>query len=155
MVGTFNTASSAVMAIFVLFAVGPGSAMGLSKQAFGLVLACSAAGSVLGSFATESLIKLIGRAWSLVLSLVTGAVFVGVPALTANPVLIGLGFFIGGGGLIAWNVITVSLRQRITPDRLLGRVNSCYRLVAWGTMPLGPPWAACSASGSGSARCLP
>ncbi|GAB3520956.1 hypothetical protein [Arthrobacter monumenti] len=31
----------------------------------------------------------------------------------------------------------VSLRQRITPDRLLGRVNSGYRLVAWGTMPLG------------------
>lgn len=29
------------------------------------------------------------------------------------------------------------LRQRVTPDRLLGRVNSGYRLVAWGTMPLG------------------
>jgi len=31
----------------------------------------------------------------------------------------------------------VSFRQRITPDALLGRVNSCYRMVAWGTMPLG------------------
>ncbi len=137
MVGTFNTASSASMAIFVLFAVGRGSAMGLSEQAFGLLLACTAAGSVLGSFATEWLIKAIGRAWSLVASLVAGALFVGLPALTASPVLIGVGFFIGGGGLIAWNVVTVSLRQRITPDRLLGRVNSCYRLVAWGTMPLG------------------
>ena len=36
-----------------------------------------------------------------------------------------------------WNVITVSLRQRLTPDRLLGRLNSAYRLLAWGTMPLG------------------
>ena len=36
-----------------------------------------------------------------------------------------------------WNVITVSLRQRVTPHRLLGRVNSAYRLLAWGTMPLG------------------
>ncbi|HWF82646.1 MAG TPA: MFS transporter, partial [Streptosporangiaceae bacterium] len=36
-----------------------------------------------------------------------------------------------------WNVVTVSFRQRITPDRLLGRVNSCYRLVAWGTLPVG------------------
>jgi predicted MFS family arabinose efflux permease len=34
-------------------------------------------------------------------------------------------------------VITVSLRQRIVPDRLLGRVNAGYRLLAWGTMPLG------------------
>ncbi len=35
------------------------------------------------------------------------------------------------------NVTTVSYRQRITPDHLLGRVNSAYRLVAWGTRPLG------------------
>ena len=45
--------------------------------------------------------------------------------------------FVGGVTIVVWNVITVSLRQRITPDRLLGRVNSGYRLVAWGTMPLG------------------
>ena len=38
---------------------------------------------------------------------------------------------------IGWNVITVSLRQRIVPDHLLGRVNAGYRLLAWGTMPLG------------------
>ena len=38
---------------------------------------------------------------------------------------------------VVWNVITVSLRQRIVPDALLGRVNAGYRLVAWGTMPLG------------------
>jgi MFS family permease len=35
------------------------------------------------------------------------------------------------------NVVMVSLRQLVTPDRLLGRVNSAYRLVAWGTMPIG------------------
>jgi MFS family permease len=38
---------------------------------------------------------------------------------------------------VVWNVITVSLRQRIIPDQLLGRVNSAYRLLAWGTQPLG------------------
>jgi MFS family permease len=36
-----------------------------------------------------------------------------------------------------WNVITVSLRQRIIPDELLGRVNSGYRLLGWGSMPIG------------------
>ena len=34
-------------------------------------------------------------------------------------------------------MLTVSLRQRIVPDHLLGRVNAGYRLLAWGTMPLG------------------
>jgi MFS family permease len=46
-------------------------------------------------------------------------------------------FFVGGATVMVWNVITVSLRQRIAPDHLLGRVNSGYRLMAWGTMPLG------------------
>jgi hypothetical protein len=36
-----------------------------------------------------------------------------------------------------WNVITVSLRQAIIPDHLLGRVNSVYRFLAWGMMPIG------------------
>ena len=31
----------------------------------------------------------------------------------------------------------MSFRQHVTPDHLLGRVNSTYRLLAWGTMPLG------------------
>ena len=51
--------------------------------------------------------------------------------------LIGARFFLGGVTVSIWNVITVSLRQRITPTRLLGRLNSAYRLLGWGTMPLG------------------
>ena len=36
-----------------------------------------------------------------------------------------------------WNVVTVSLRQRIVPDALLGRLNASYRLLAWGSQPIG------------------
>jgi MFS family permease len=137
MVGLFNMATSATSAILVLFAVGPRSAMGLSAELFGVLLAASAAGSVLGSFGAELAIRLLGRARALLVSLLCGGLFVGGPALTANPAVVGVAFFVGGAGIILWNVVTVSFRQRITPDRLLGRVNSCYRLVAWGTMPLG------------------
>ena len=80
---------------------------------------------------------MIGRARTLLVSLLSGGLFVGIPALTASPIVVGVAFFVGGIGIVGWNVVTVSFRQRITPDRLLGRVNSCYRLVAWGTMPLG------------------
>jgi uncharacterized membrane protein YjfL (UPF0719 family) len=38
---------------------------------------------------------------------------------------------------VVWNVITVSLRQTIIPDRLLGRVNAVYRFFAWGLIPVG------------------
>jgi len=121
----------------VLYAVGPTSAMGLSDPTFGLLLSAGSAGSLLGFLFAERVERRLGRARSLLLSIVGGALSLGMPAITANPFLIGAGFLIGGVTIAIWNVITVSLRQRITPDRLLGRVNSGYRLLAWGTVPLG------------------
>ena len=47
--------------------------------------------------------------------------------------LTGITMFTG----ILWNVITVSLRQAVIPDRLLGRVNSVYRFFGWGMIPIG------------------
>ncbi|WP_228454147.1 MFS transporter [Streptomyces alkaliphilus] len=137
MTGGFNLATSAVMAIIVLFAVGPGSPMGLSEPAFGVLLATMAGGSVVGSFLVEGMERRFGRVVLIFGSVLTGALMVGTPALTTNPFLIGAAFVLGGVGVVASNVVMVSLRQRITPDRLLGRVNSAYRLVAWGTRPLG------------------
>ncbi len=67
----------------------------------------------------------------------SNALLFGVLAITANPYLVGAMFFLSGANNIVWNIVTVSLRQHITPDRLLGRVNSGYRLLAWGSMPLG------------------
>jgi MFS family permease len=42
-----------------------------------------------------------------------------------------------GVGVTMWNVVTISLRQRIVPGHLLGRVNSVYRMLGWGLMPAG------------------
>jgi MFS family permease len=104
----------------------------LSEQAFGLVLATVAAGSLFGSFVAEPITRILGRARALALTILLTALLVGVPAVTTSPVFIGAVFFLGGTGVVIWNVIVVSLRQRITPHRLLGRVNSAYRLLAWG-----------------------
>ncbi|SNS29143.1 Fucose permease [Geodermatophilus pulveris] len=137
MVGVSNFASSAVFAVFVLHAVGPGSPMGLSEQAYGLLLTTLAVGSLLGSFVAAGLVRVLGRARSLALTLVGNAALLGTPAVTTDARLVGAAFLLGGALIVVWNVVTVSLRQGITPDRLLGRVNSGYRLLAWGSMPLG------------------
>lgn len=137
MVGGFNFATSAWLTLFVLYAVGPSSAMGLSEQAYGFLLATIALGGFAASFAAERIERALGRSRALVLSLVAGAVLVGISALTTNPYVIGAVFFLGGAGTVVWNVVVVSLRQRIIPDHLLGRGTSGHRLVAWGTKPLG------------------
>jgi hypothetical protein len=38
---------------------------------------------------------------------------------------------------MVWNVVAVSYRQAVVPNELLGRVNSVYRLLAYGSFPLG------------------
>jgi MFS family permease len=73
----------------------------------------------------------------MLLGILGGVATVGAPAFTTIPLLIAVAFLVGGLTNALWNVVAVSLRQRITPDRILGRINSSYRLVAWGTRPLG------------------
>ncbi|MFB8227199.1 MFS transporter [Cellulosimicrobium sp. NPDC055967] len=137
MVGGINFASNAAFAIFVLYAVGPDSPLGLSEPAYGVLLTTTAVGAFAGSFVAERVVALLGRARSLALTVLSTVALVGVPAVTTDAWVIGAVYAVGGAGIAVWNVVTVSLRQRITPDALLGRLNSCYRLVAWGTMPLG------------------
>lgn len=137
MTGLFNLTSSAVFAIFVLYAVGPTSAMKLTDAQVGLLFTTTAIGSLIGSFLAERIERAIGRSRSLIIAILGGAVLIITPAFTTNPFIIGAAFLIGGLCIVLWNVVAVSLRQTITPDQLLGRVNSGYRLLAWGTMPLG------------------
>jgi MFS family permease len=102
-----------------------------------VLLAALAGGSIIGSFIAAPVERMLGRSGSLVLNYLASALLVGISALTANPYVIGTAFFIGSITIVISNVVAVSLRQRIAPDRLLGRVNSGYRLVAWGTKPIG------------------
>ncbi|KOX07836.1 MFS transporter [Nocardiopsis sp. NRRL B-16309] len=137
MVGVSNFATNAAFAVLVLYAVGPDSALGLTEPGYGLLMTAAAAGSLLGALGADRVERLLGRARSLWLTVLTFALLVGAPALSTNPFAVAACFLVGGVGIAVWNVITVSLRQRTTPDALLGRVNSAYRLLAWGTMPLG------------------
>jgi MFS family permease len=137
MTGLFNLATNATFAVFVLYAVGPDSAMRLTEATYGLLFATIAAGSLIGALLADPIIRRLGRSRSLFLGILGGVGTVGAPALTTNSLVIAAAFLIGGLSNALWNVVAVSLRQRITPDRILGRINSSYRLVAWGTRPLG------------------
>lgn len=136
MLGVSNLASTAQMAVIVLYVVEPGP-VGLSEAGFGLLFTTGAVGGIVGSWISPWVERVLGRARVLILSMSTGSVALAVPAVTTNVVAIGASFAAFGLISVTWNVITVSLRQRITPDQLLGRMNSVYRLMGWGTMPLG------------------
>lgn len=137
MVGISNLASSAVFAVLVVYAVGPDSALGLTEPQFGLLFATLAAGALVGGLGAEHVQHRIGRSKTLTTSVVGNAAYILTLAATTDIAVIAVVSFLAGASTMMWNVITVSFRQRITPDPLLGRMNSAYRLLAWGTRPLG------------------
>ncbi len=137
MVGVANLASSAAGAVFVLYAVGTDSILGLTETQFGFLVLAAAAGSIAVTFVNDAIERLLGRARTLTVSVLGMVLFTASPAVTTNVWLIAAAMFVGGATIMLWNVITVSFRQAVTPDHLLGRLNSVYRLLAWGTMPIG------------------
>jgi MFS family permease len=138
LLGAMNLVGSAQFAIFVLFSVTEApDGLGLGDRGVGLLLTAGAVGGVVGSFLAAPIERAIGRTRVLAVAVVMGAVALAAPGVVARvPVAAVAGALIGLTGVM-WNVVTVSLRQRIIPDALLGRVNSGYRLLGWGTIPIG------------------
>jgi MFS family permease len=111
--------------------------LGLSATAYGLTLAGGALGGIAGSLMGERISQVLGPARTMQwMVLASGPCFAAM-ALAPNAVTLALCFAAMEFSGFVWNVVSVSTRQRMIPDALRGRVNSLYRLLAWGMMPLG------------------
>jgi MFS family permease len=134
LLGIYNFANQMGQAILVLLAT---QVLHVSTRGYGLLLAASAVGSVVGGLVNPVLTRKLGLLPSLILPAVaTGAAFVGL-GLAPDPAVAAALLAVQGFSVTMWNVVTVSLRQRIVPGHLLGRVNSVYRMLGWGLMPVG------------------
>jgi MFS family permease len=122
-------------ALIVLHVVAPGP-VGLDSFGYGLILAASAVGAVAGSLSANWIRLRVGSRNTLAIDVLATAIFVGIPGLTANAWAIGAAAAAGGFGAGVWLVIVGTLRQRRTPDALLGRVYSASRLISWGVLPI-------------------
>jgi MFS family permease len=123
-------------ALFVLFAVAPGP-LGLAPTAYGTLLVAMAVGGIAGSLWAGRIAGVVGTKNALMLDLVGTALLVGVPALTTNRWLVAGANVAAGAGAAIWVVLVSSIRQRLTPDPLLGRLYSASRLISWGVLPIG------------------
>lgn len=136
--GFFNFAFEAMMVALILIVQ---ERLQLGPLALSAIMASGAVGGVLAGTINDRIVIHFGRCRVLQAAMISTFVFPLAVLLagTGNAALFLIcgGFFVSEFMGILWNTVSVTYRQRHIPRRLLGRVNSAYRLFAIGMAPLG------------------
>ena len=114
--------------------------LGLEPATVGAIGGIGGAGVLIGALLASRVASMFGVGPVIVGSmLLSGVAGLLVPA--APPELafwfVAISFFLGSFAGVVYNVNQVSLRQAITPERFLGRMNATMRFLVWGTIPIG------------------
>jgi MFS family permease len=133
-VGVMNLAGAGSFAIWVLWAR---ERLGLHGVGFGALVTAYTLGGLLGTLLASRLEARFGPATLLRAGLCIEAGSQLSLALTRTPWIAGATLVLFGAHATIWGVVSVSLRQRIVPDQLRGRVNSVYFLFDLGGAALG------------------
>lgn len=134
--GLGNFALTGYGALLVLFMVRD---LGLPPASVGLVMAVGSVGGLLGAAVATRTSRWLGTAGALRWLQVVGgppALLVGLAWPGAGAVLIALGTFLVGLGVVGANVVRSSFRVRYTPPELLGRTLATSAVLNFGTMPV-------------------
>ena len=132
--GLLNALGMMTLAVLVLFAQ---EILDTNATEFALLTTSGAVGAIVGGWSAARIAARLGPGRSLWLTLLGGGAATAAVGLMSWWPAVWVAFAVYASTAILWNVITVSLRQRIIPDHLLGRVNSVYRFFGWGMIPLG------------------
>ncbi|GIH18661.1 MFS transporter [Rugosimonospora africana] len=128
---------SAEQALEVVFLV---RTVRLSAAGVGLLFSVASVGAVLGAFAAGPLGRHFGEVRTIVGAALLGHAFMLlVPLTVPGPrlALFGVGTGVCSFGVVVFNIVSVAFRQRLCPDRLLGRMNATMRFLSWGMAPVG------------------
>jgi len=136
---TYNLFAQVIEALLVLYAT---TELGMAAGLIGLVVAAGSVGALAGAALTGRLQGRLGVGPALILAVVVECASLLLVPLAGGPTalaaaVLGLAFVGNGFGLGLSNVLAVSLRQAVTPDRLLGRMNASYRFLTYGAVPIG------------------
>jgi MFS family permease len=135
--GISNLFGNIGAAIFPVYAY---RTLGMTPESVGVTGGLAGAGILLGALLATRIQDRIGVGRTIVLgAAATGPVGLLVPLASPQTavLLIGGSFFLVSICNVVYNVAQVSLRQAITPDRMLGRMNASMRFLVWGTIPIG------------------
>jgi MFS family permease len=124
--GITNLVVAALIAGLVLYAR---RTLGLGSLGFALLIASFAVGGMAGGAVTPRLTSRFGSQRVLVAAAVASAVAAAAAGAAASGLMAGAAIAVFGAANLAWSITAVSLRQRLVPPELLGRVAMAYQMV--------------------------
>ncbi len=134
MLGVANMCGMFAQAVFVKFARDE---LGLGARGFGILLAAISVGSIVGGLIGQRVSKKLGATSAIILSYIIFAISDVIPGVLPKIWTVALSGIVMAIAGTTWNVITVSMRQRLIPTELFGRVNSVYRFIGTGSTAFG------------------
>ncbi|MEU2613652.1 MFS transporter [Micromonospora sp. NPDC007271] len=129
LIGLLNVTLTAAIAVLVLLAT---DRLGLGSVGYGALFTCMAVGGLLGSVIGDRLIAAVTATWTIRIGLLIEAGLHLALAASRSAVVVGVALFVFGVHSALWNIVANSLRQRLTPPALLGRVGSTTLFLAAG-----------------------
>jgi len=130
LIGLLNVTLTAAISVLVLLAK---ERLHLGSVGYGALFTCMAVGGVLGAVVGDRIIGWVSATWTIRIGLLVEAGLHLVLATSHSAYLVGASFFAFGVHGALWTIAAQSLRQRLTPAPLLGRVGGAiFFLVAGG-----------------------
>jgi predicted MFS family arabinose efflux permease len=150
----FNVGWFLIQSIFVVYAL---RSLGMTPATVGIAMGVFGVGMVLGALAARPLSKRISLGRMSLIGPVCGfvaAVLLLTTLWVPSSVVALVSFFLFGFGPVLWSISTTSLRQAITPARMIGRVSSLLVVSTYGARPIGAGSGALIAATSGMEWCI-
>ncbi|HEX4701816.1 MAG TPA: MFS transporter [Pseudonocardiaceae bacterium] len=129
LIGLLNVTLFAANSVLVLIAK---ERLHLGSVGYGVLFTCEAVGGILGSVVGDRLIAWFTATWTIRVGLLIEAGMHLALATSRSAYLIGFALFAFGVHGALWSMVGSSLRQRLTPPDMLGRVGSTTLFIAAG-----------------------
>ncbi|MGC5022910.1 MFS transporter [Micromonospora sp. DT47] len=129
LIGLLNLTLTAALAVLVLLAT---DRLGLDTVGYGLLFTAMSAGGLLGAAVGDRLVARVTATWTVRIGLLIEAGLHLALAASTSAWLIGFALFAFGVHGALWGIVFSSLRQRLTPSALRGRVGATTLFIAAG-----------------------
>lgn len=133
-ISTFAFCQAMVLSVVVLYAL---DALGLDSRAYGMFVALAAVGNVVGGVLAGRFGRRVAAAPAIATAGIAASGAYLVLASTTSVTVAAASLVVEAVAVAVGNVVTLSLRQRLIPSELLGRVGNAFRTVLFGVVPLG------------------